>query len=116
MMSRVQTIPPCENIILFKEVFVLEDYIALVMELPHPCLKLSEFLRQNSGHITEEMAKHLVRQLILALHHCNLCGVYHFDTHLGNILVSTDTLQLKLIDFSRAQHITATGEWAFEHN
>ncbi|KAL1248029.1 hypothetical protein QQF64_023405 [Cirrhinus molitorella] len=106
-MSRVQADPPCENIIKFYGYGVSPQRITLVMEFPQPCLPLSKFLRQNTGHLTEELARNILHQIIISLQHCNRCSVHHSNTHLSNMLINTETLQQKLTDFSRAADINA---------
>lgn len=40
-----------------------------------------------------------MRQVVQAARHCCDCGVLHRDIKGENILINTDTLQVKLIDF-----------------
>lgn len=51
-------------------------------------------------------------QLAIALHHCWDRGVFH-NTYMSNILINTDTLQLKIMDFRLAEHIIKKRELAF---
>lgn len=75
-----------------------ERYI-LILEHPHPCMTLQEFIWHNGGRLDEVLACGLMYQAVLAVKHCLDRGVYHNDIKLDNILVNTETLQLKLIDF-----------------
>lgn len=112
-MRRVQRNPPCDHIIRLFEWFYTEDQVILIMERPPNSVTLFEFIKHSKGHPTERAAKVIVRQIIVALHHCNVCGVHHNHTHLRNILINRDTLQLKLIDFGGARLIAETRELAF---
>ncbi|XP_042609700.1 serine/threonine-protein kinase pim-3-like [Cyprinus carpio] len=107
-MRRVQRNPPCDHIIRLFEWFYTEDQVILIMERPPNSVTLFEFIKHSKGHPTERAAKVIVRQIIVALHHCNVCGVHHNHTHLRNILINRDTLQLKLIDFGGARLIAET--------
>ncbi|XP_048034375.1 basic proline-rich protein-like [Megalobrama amblycephala] len=75
-----------------------ERYI-LILEHPHPCMTLQEFIWHNGGRLDEVLACSLMYQAVLAVKHCLDRGVYHNDIKIDNILVNTETLQLKLIDF-----------------
>ncbi len=50
-----------------------------------------------------------MRQLVLAVQHCIDHGIFHNDIHADNILVNTDTLELKLIDFGAAYLLDSAG-------
>lgn len=69
------------------------------LEFPQPCVTLGKFIKDPSVRLTEAVAHGLMRQLVLAVQHCIKCGVFHNDIHDDNILVNTNTLELKLIDF-----------------
>ncbi|XP_055073588.2 uncharacterized protein [Misgurnus anguillicaudatus] len=71
----------------------------IILELPHPCMNLLEFVESNGGRLSEVQARPLMRQAVLAAIHCIDRGVYHGDLKLDNMLVNTDTMELKLIDF-----------------
>lgn len=62
----------------------------------------------------EDVARHLFRQLVLAVDHLHKKGIIHRDVKATNILVSEDLLDLKLVDFNTAQRtidgaLTMTG-------
>ncbi len=71
----------------------------LILEYPHPCETLLSFTLSNGGYLEETVARGLMRQAVLAAKHCLDRGVFHRDIKSDNILVNTETLQLKLIDF-----------------
>ncbi|XP_065109921.1 uncharacterized protein [Paramisgurnus dabryanus] len=74
----------------------------LVLEYPDPCVTLTKFIRDN-GCLSEELARDFMRQAILGAKDCFRRGVYHGDIKLDNILINTDTMKLKLIDFGVSQ-------------
>ncbi len=59
----------------------------------------SDRLIGNGGYLRETVARGLMRQAVLAAKHCLDRGVFHRDIKSDNILVNTETLKLKLIDF-----------------
>ncbi|XP_055040429.2 uncharacterized protein [Misgurnus anguillicaudatus] len=76
----------------------------LVLEHPHPCETLSSFMTRNGGRLTEAVARDLIIQALLGAKHCLERGVFHQDINLNNLLINTETLRLKLIDFGAGQH------------
>nr|XP_055074793.1 uncharacterized protein LOC129454332 isoform X1 [Misgurnus anguillicaudatus]XP_055074794.1 uncharacterized protein LOC129454332 isoform X1 [Misgurnus anguillicaudatus] len=79
--------------------FEEENQFIIVFEFPHPCMNLLEFVQRNGGPLSEVQARQLMRQALLACIHCIDSGVFHGDLKLDNMLVNTDTMELKLIDF-----------------
>uniref|UniRef100_A0A8C1XX81 non-specific serine/threonine protein kinase n=1 Tax=Cyprinus carpio TaxID=7962 RepID=A0A8C1XX81_CYPCA len=77
----------------------------IVMEYPHPCETLLEFTMCHGCRLDESVARGLMRQAVLAAKHCIERGILHNDIKTDNMLVNTETLQLKLIDFSCSKHI-----------
>ncbi|XP_068075125.1 uncharacterized protein [Danio rerio] len=86
------------------EWFDQEGFISLVMEFPKPCVSLREYVKSH-GRLTEEVARYLLHQLVQAVVHCIDHGISHNDLHEENVLVNTETLDLKLIDFGCASKI-----------
>nr|XP_055029288.1 uncharacterized protein LOC129418360 [Misgurnus anguillicaudatus] len=82
--------------------FTEDDEHILVLEYPDPCVTLTKFIRDN-GCLSEELARDFMRQAILGAKDCFRRGVYHGDIKLDNILINTDTMKLKLIDFGVSQ-------------
>ncbi|KAL0173057.1 hypothetical protein M9458_033368, partial [Cirrhinus mrigala] len=78
------------------EWFEEPDRYVIVMEYPHPV---------RHGCLDESMARGLMRQAALAAKHCIERGVLHNDIKTDNMLVNTETLQLKLIDFGCSERI-----------
>ncbi|XP_048859989.1 serine/threonine-protein kinase pim-1-like [Brienomyrus brachyistius] len=75
-----------------------EDYI-MILERPDPCQDLYEFCYSKGGYLSEDVARHVLMQVLQALRHCQDSGVFHRDLKTENLLIRTDTLEVKLIDF-----------------
>nr|XP_021322741.1 uncharacterized protein LOC101884995 [Danio rerio] len=94
-----------------------EKYI-LIMEYPDPCETLETFINGKGGSLGETVARGLFRQVVLAAKHCADQGIFHKDIKSDNILINTDTLQLKLIDFGCSELImnptSINHEWAMK--
>lgn len=71
----------------------------MVLQRPSPCVNLFEFLKSCGGIFKEEIARHVMRQVVEAANSCCSRGVFHRDIKEENILVNTDTLDVTLIDF-----------------
>ncbi|KAK3530239.1 hypothetical protein QTP86_020129, partial [Hemibagrus guttatus] len=69
----------------------------IVLERPYPCVDLYKFCRHVA--LSEAMAKIIMQQVIQAALHCRERGVFHRDIKEENILINTQTLEVKLIDF-----------------
>ncbi|XP_016132053.1 serine/threonine-protein kinase prk-2-like [Sinocyclocheilus grahami] len=104
MMLMLQRPPFCDHVIQLYDWFIMEEQNVLIMENPHPCVTLCKFIKKNRGHLSEEKARLIMWQLTVALRHCWDRGIFH-ETDLSNILINTDTQQLKIMDFRYAEHI-----------
>lgn len=98
-MVHVNSEPTCPSILKLIEWFDLPSEYALVLERPEPCMDLMKFLRSQGGFLNEEVAQDVLMQLLNALNHCQSKGVVHRDIKPNNILIQTNTLQVKLLDF-----------------
>ncbi|XP_057201490.1 serine/threonine-protein kinase pim-1-like [Triplophysa rosa] len=98
LLLHVSAPPACPNIVRLLEWFEQPKHYALILERPDPCEDLVEF-SNRSEDTDEEMAKDVILQLINALKHCESRGVLHRDVKPENILVCTDTREVKLLDF-----------------
>ncbi|XP_072563830.1 serine/threonine-protein kinase pim-1-like isoform X2 [Paramormyrops kingsleyae] len=74
------------------------EYI-MILERPDPCQDLFQFCDGKGGFLSEGVARHVLVQVLRALRHCRHSGVYHRDLKAENLLIRTDTLEVKLIDF-----------------
>ncbi|XP_072556504.1 serine/threonine-protein kinase pim-1-like [Paramormyrops kingsleyae] len=75
-----------------------QDYI-MVLERPDPCQDLFDFCQSEGGILSEGVARQVLVQVLQALRHCQESGVFHRDLKSENLLINTDTLEVKLIDF-----------------
>ncbi|KAL1247790.1 hypothetical protein QQF64_023166 [Cirrhinus molitorella] len=76
----------------------LDQYI-MVLEQPSPCVDMHLFWQHHGDRFSEELARHFMRQVIAAAAVCCSRGVFHWDIKMPNLLVNTETLEVKLIDF-----------------
>ncbi|RXN24430.1 serine threonine- kinase pim-3-like protein [Labeo rohita] len=70
----------------------------MILERPVPCHDLQSFCEENSC-LDESLAKKVLLQLITALKHCESRGVLHRDVKPQNLLISTDSHDIKLLNF-----------------
>ncbi|RXN02755.1 serine threonine- kinase pim-2-like protein [Labeo rohita] len=96
---RVKKSPTSPNIVQMLDWFEEAYHHMLILEYPQPCMTLNSFLKFNRRRVDENQARHFMLQAVLAAKHCMDRGVAHNDIRLDNILIKTDTLELKLIDF-----------------
>lgn len=97
--------PKSPYIVQMIEWFDQTHQFVIVMEYPHPCQTLLEFTMCHGCCLDESVARGLMRQAVLAAKHCIERGILHNDIKTDNMLVNTETLQLKLIDFSCSKRI-----------
>lgn len=89
----------CENVLELIEWFELSNCYALILEQPSPCTDVLEFCKHYKGRLSEPLAGHIMCQVIQAARHCFDRGVLHGDIKAENLLINTDTLDVKLKDF-----------------
>ncbi|XP_056335160.1 serine/threonine-protein kinase pim-2-like [Danio aesculapii] len=75
-----------------------QDCYIMILERPSPCVDLFDFT-MSLGSISERQAQGIMAQATMAGLMCCRRGVFHRDIKLENLLVNTDTLEVKLIDF-----------------
>ncbi|MGL5597142.1 MAG: protein kinase domain-containing protein [Aeromonas sp.] len=90
--------PSCPNILKLLDWYEQPDDYVLILERPDPCQDLSDFYDDYCG-LTEDWSRSIILQLVNALKHCERQGVLHRDVKPENILISTDTREVKLFDF-----------------
>ncbi|KAL4660482.1 serine/threonine-protein kinase pim-2-like [Arapaima gigas] len=91
--------PKCCYILQLLEWIEKPDHYILVLEQPLPCQDMLDFIARSGGHFQESTAQAFMNQVVLAVKYCQDRGVLHRDIKLENILVQTDTMKIKLIDF-----------------
>ncbi|KAL0173231.1 hypothetical protein M9458_033542, partial [Cirrhinus mrigala] len=98
LMTRVNSAPACPNVLKLLEWFEHPGRYVMILERPDPCQDLHSFCEEN-GCLDESRAKKVLMQLINALKHCESRGVFHRDVKPQNLLICTDTNEIKLLDF-----------------
>ncbi|XP_073783950.1 serine/threonine-protein kinase pim-3-like isoform X1 [Danio rerio] len=98
LMTRVNSAPACPNVLQLLDWFDRPRRYILILERPDPCQDLQSFCEEN-GCLDERLAKKVLVQLIAALKHCESRGVLHRDVKPENLLISTESQDIKLLDF-----------------
>ncbi|XP_048117712.1 LOW QUALITY PROTEIN: serine/threonine-protein kinase pim-1-like [Alosa alosa] len=98
-LMRIVSAPECPNIAKLLEWFEGPIVFIFVLERPVPCMDLLNYCRRLPSRLSENQAKHIMRQVVLAAKHCRDRGVLHRDIKPENLLVNTDDVTIKLIDF-----------------
>ncbi|KAL1277613.1 hypothetical protein QQF64_024286 [Cirrhinus molitorella] len=98
LMTLVNSAPACPNVLQLLEWFDRRRRYIMILERPVPCQDLQSFCEEN-GYLDEGLAKKILLQLISALKHCESRGVLHRDVKPENLLISTESHDIKLLDF-----------------
>ncbi|ROL48044.1 Serine/threonine-protein kinase pim-2 [Anabarilius grahami] len=91
--------PSCPHIIKLIDWQDHPNQTIMVLERPIPCMDMHSFWEHHGGLFSEELARHFMQQVIDAAAVCCSRGVFHRDIKMPNLLVNTETLEVKLIDF-----------------
>jgi len=84
-------------------------------------MDMHSFWEHHGGLFSEELARHLMQQVIDAAAVCCSRGVFHRDIKMPNLLVNTETLEVKLIDFGcgdllrSSPYLTYSGMYYLSH-
>ncbi|XP_073728944.1 uncharacterized protein [Misgurnus anguillicaudatus] len=105
LMLKLRDAPFCPNVIEMYDWYETKHFYTLVMEYPLHSESLLKFV-QHEEKLSENTARHLMRQAVLAVQHCLDNGVFHTDIHPGNFLMQQSTMSLKLIDFGAGHYLT----------
>ncbi|KAL1006784.1 hypothetical protein UPYG_G00077040 [Umbra pygmaea] len=93
--------PLSEDVVQLLDWFDQADKFILVMEYPAPCIDVLAYMDNFvSGPLIEDVARSILQQVVQASQHCRDCSVLHRDIKVENLLLQTDTMKVKLIDFS----------------
>uniref|UniRef100_A0A673K6H9 Serine/threonine-protein kinase n=1 Tax=Sinocyclocheilus rhinocerous TaxID=307959 RepID=A0A673K6H9_9TELE len=98
LMTRVNSAPVCPSVLKLLEWFDHPGHYVMILERLDPCQDLHRLCEEN-GCLDESQAKKVLLQLIDALKHCESRGVFHRDVKPQNLLICTDTSEIKLLDF-----------------
>nr|XP_017214373.1 serine/threonine-protein kinase pim-1 isoform X1 [Danio rerio] len=98
LMTRVTSAPACPSVLQLLDWFDRPRRYVLILERLAPCQDLQSFCEEN-GCLDERLAKKVLVQLIAALKHCESRGVLHRDVKPENLLISTESQNIKLLDF-----------------
>ncbi|XP_067225198.1 serine/threonine-protein kinase pim-2-like [Chanodichthys erythropterus] len=128
LMTWVNSAPACPNVLQLVEWFDCPTDYIMILERPVPCQDLQSFYEEN-GCLDESLAKKVLVQLITALKHCERRGVLHRDVKPQNLLISTASHDIKLLDFGcgdllkdsaytsfSGTHQYAPPEWFHQHH
>ncbi|MBH0219778.1 protein kinase, partial [Listeria monocytogenes] len=85
----------------------MPDHIIMVLQHPSPCMNLSDYLQLQKNPLSEAQAREIMRQVVWATRHCAARGVIHRDIKADNLLINTETLVVKLINFG-------CGDWLLD--
>ncbi|KAI7790783.1 putative serine/threonine-protein kinase pim-3 [Triplophysa rosa] len=85
----------------------------MVLERPSPCVDVRDFATSNGGKLTQELAKDIMCQATTAAYKCCRRGVFHRDIKMENLLITTDTLYIKLIEFGCGDLLTRSSYKTF---
>ncbi|XP_062859489.1 serine/threonine-protein kinase pim-1-like [Trichomycterus rosablanca] len=114
LMLMVSEPPRCERVLELLEWFDMPECYVLILERPACCMDLFEYRR--NGSLPEHLAQVIMWQVVLAARHCRDRGVLHRDIKEQNLLVSFDTLEVKLIDFGCGDLLKSTPYRRFAGN
>ncbi|KAG9335719.1 hypothetical protein JZ751_004252, partial [Albula glossodonta] len=87
------------NILKLHDWFDRPSSYVMAMERPNPCKDLYSYCQDQGGVLNEDEASNITRQLLGALQHCEDSRIVHRDVKPENILIQTETKDIKLIDF-----------------
>eukprot|EP00210_Caulerpa_lentillifera_P004255 g4059.t1 len=92
------------HVIQFKEVFLTEKYLAIVMEYADR-EDLFRFVK-DQGRLREDLARWMFQQIIFGVDYCHRRGVANRDIKLENVLLKSGARRplVKLCDFGYSKH------------
>ncbi|XP_073770664.1 serine/threonine-protein kinase pim-1-like [Danio rerio] len=88
----------CPSVLQLLDWFDRPRRYVLILERPAPCQNLQGFC--ENGCLDERLAKEVLVQLIVALKHFENHGILHWDIKPENLLIFTESQDIKLLDFS----------------
>lgn len=104
----IQKPEKCPNIVEMLDWFDDDEYHIFILEYPEPCMTLYEYLSQRD-HLSETQARDFMRQVVSGVQHCFSHDVFNPSLRESNVLINTETMQLKIIDFGSGQLASTFG-------
>lgn len=98
----------CPNIVQMLDWFEVGTTRAIVMEYTQSCITLRDFV--SCQFVKETLTRHFMRQAVIAAKHWLDHGVSRGGLSLANILINTETMQLKVIDFGGGHLISTVND------
>ncbi|XP_062864478.1 serine/threonine-protein kinase pim-1-like [Trichomycterus rosablanca] len=118
LMRMVSRPPASPYVLKLLEWFDTPERCILILERPVPCIDLYQLMLKK-GRLRMQFARHVMRHVVLAVLHCRDRGVLHRDIKRQNVLLNTETLEVKLIDFGCGDllkdtpYYTYSGTWEY---
>lgn len=80
------------------EWFETPENVIYVLERPENCTDLYNYCTSLQDRMPEARIKQIMQQVVQAACHSKDRGVFHRDIQLCNVLLNTQTMEVKLID------------------
>lgn len=96
-MRLVSSESKCEQVIQLLDWYETADTFIMVLERPSPCMDLFDYCLVHQ--MSEDLARIIMMQVLMAVRHCYDSGVLHRDIKPENLLINPSTMAVKLIDF-----------------
>jgi len=77
----------------------------IVME-KFPCKDMFDFISDHPFGVAESVTRDLFKQIVETIQHCKKKGYVHGDIKDENILINTETTEVKIIDFGSSEKWT----------
>jgi len=90
-----------------------DDSFLLILERFEPCRDLFDLITEW-GALSESTTRHIFKQVVRTVRQMSEAGVVHRDVKDENILVNTETGQVKVIDFGSATELRTQPYTVFE--
>ncbi|XP_076067695.1 serine/threonine-protein kinase pim-1-like [Oratosquilla oratoria] len=97
---------PVPEVIPLYECFRRGDKYYLVMEYVPGAMSLYDYIEAH-GPLTEDLARHILLQVVDAVAKCFRCGVSHRDIKAENVLLLPEAGQIRLIDLGVSELIVS---------
>jgi len=68
------------------------------------CQDMFDFISEHPSGVAENVAREMFKQIVETVQHCRKKGFVHGDIKDENMLINTETKEIKLIDFGSSDH------------